>query len=77
MNYCYGVFIIGWCYEMEMLDMDDVLDFYDFYYLLNNVILVVVGDVLLCDVFELVNKYYGVILVEENLFECFWLVEFF
>jgi zinc protease len=71
LNHRYGVPIIGWRHEMETLDMDDALDFYDLYYSPNNAILVVAGDVLPRDVFELANKYYGVIPAEENLPERF------
>ena len=37
--------IIGWKHEMEQLDLQDALDFYDLYYSPNNAILVVAGDV--------------------------------
>lgn len=67
LNHRYGAPVIGWRHEMEALDMADALDFYDLHYAPNNAILVVAGDVLPRDVFELANRYYGVIPAEENL----------
>lgn len=67
LNHRYGAPVIGWRHEMETLDMADALDFYDLHYAPNNAILVVAGDVLPRDVFELANRYYGVIPAEENL----------
>ena len=67
MNHRYGVPIIGWRHEMEALDMDDALSFYDLYYSPNNAILVVAGDVDPAQVRALADQYYGVIPAEENL----------
>ncbi|MEM7317943.1 MAG: pitrilysin family protein [Pseudomonadota bacterium] len=67
LNHRYGVPIIGWRHEMETLDMDDVLSFYDTYYAPNNAILVVTGDVDPEEVKELANKYYGVIPANPDL----------
>lgn len=66
-NHRYGVPIIGWKHEMEELDLDDALDFYDLYYSPNNAILIVAGDVEPDEVKELAEKYYGVIPAEANL----------
>ncbi len=66
-NHRYGVPIIGWKHEMEQLDLQDALDFYDLYYSPNNAILVVAGDVKPDEVFALAEKYYGVIPAEEQL----------
>lgn len=66
-NHRYGVPIIGWQHEMEQLDLEDVLDFYDLYYAPNNAILVVAGDVEPDEVKELAEKYYGVLPAEANL----------
>ncbi len=66
-NHRYGVPIIGWKHEMEQLDLQDALDFYDLYYSPNNAILVVAGDVEPDEVLALAEKYYGVIPAEPNL----------
>ncbi|WP_299701104.1 pitrilysin family protein [uncultured Tateyamaria sp.] len=67
LNHRYGVPIIGWRHEMEALDMDDALGFYDTYYYPNNAILVVSGDVTPEEVRELADKYYGVIPANPDL----------
>ena len=66
-NHRYGVPIIGWKHEMEQLDMQDALDFYDLYYAPNNAILIVAGDVKPDEVLELAEQYYGVIPAEGQL----------
>ena len=66
-NHRYGVPIIGWRHEMEQLDMDDVLAFYDLYYSPNNAVLVVAGDVVPEEVLALAEQYYGVISPEAQL----------
>ncbi len=66
-NHRYGVPIIGWKHEMEQLDLQDALDFYDLYYSPNNAILVVAGDVQPDEVRALAEKYYGVIPAEDQL----------
>ncbi len=66
-NHRYGVPIIGWMHEMETLDMEDALGFYDIYYSPNNAILVVAGDVYPDDVRALAEKYYGVIPANPDL----------
>lgn len=66
-NHRYGVPIIGWKHEMEELDLQDALDFYDLYYSPNNAILIVAGDVDPDEVKVLAEQYYGVIPAEENL----------
>ena len=66
-NHRYGVPIIGWKHEMEQLELEDALDFYDLYYSPNNAILVVAGDVEPDEVAALAEKYYGVIPAESNL----------
>jgi zinc protease len=67
MNHRYGTPIIGWRHEMETLDMEDVLSFYDLYYSPNNAILVVAGDVDPDNVRALAEQYYGPIPAEEHL----------
>ncbi len=67
LNHRYGVPIIGWRHEMETLDMDDALSFYQTHYAPNNAILVVTGDVDPDEVKALADQYYGVILANPDL----------
>lgn len=67
LNHRYGVPVIGWMHEMQALDLDDALNFYDIYYSPNDAILVVAGDVDPAEVKTLAEKYYGVIPAEPNL----------
>ncbi|MEX0349428.1 MAG: M16 family metallopeptidase [Paracoccaceae bacterium] len=67
LNHRYGVPIIGWRHEMEELDMDDALSFYQTYYAPNNAILVVTGDVDPEEVRALAEKHYGVIPANPDL----------
>ena len=66
-NHRYGIPIIGWRHEMEQLDMDAALGFYEDYYAPNNAILIVAGDVYPDDVRALAEKYYGVIPANPDL----------
>ncbi len=66
-NHRYGVPIIGWKHEMEQLDLEDALGFYDLYYSPNNAVLVVAGDVEPDEVKALAETYYGVIPAEDQL----------
>ena len=66
-NHRYGVPIIGWMHEMEALDMEDALSFYEIYYSPNNAILVVSGDVTPEEVRTLAEKHYGVIPANPDL----------
>ena len=59
LNHPYGVPIIGWRHEMETLDMEDALAFYEKFYAPNNAILIVAGDVDPAEVEELAKKHYG------------------
>ncbi len=67
LNHRYGTPIIGWRHEMEELDLEDALSFYDLYYSPNNAILVVSGDVEPENVRALAEKYYGVIPANPDL----------
>lgn len=67
LNHRYGVPIIGWKHEMQTLDLDDALSFYETYYSPNNAILVVSGDVEPEEVRVLAEKYYGVIPAHPDL----------
>ena len=48
----YGKPIIGWSHEIESLDRDDALAYYDRFYTPENAILVVAGDVEAAEVIE-------------------------
>ena len=67
LNHRYGVPIIGWKHEMETLDMEDALSFYDIYYSPNNTILVVAGDVEPEEVLALAEEHYGPLPFESEL----------
>ncbi|GFE49129.1 peptidase M16 [Roseobacter cerasinus] len=67
LNHRYAVPIIGWMHEMETLDMQDALGFYETYYAPNNAILVVSGDVTPEEVRALAETYYGVIPANPDL----------
>ena len=67
LNHRYGTPVIGWRHEMEELDLDDALSFYETYYSPNNAILVVSGDVDPEEVRTLAEKYYGVIPANPDL----------
>jgi zinc protease len=67
LNHRYGAPIIGWKHEMEQLDMQDALDFYDLYYSPNNAVLVVAGDVDPDEVIGLASEHYGPIPAEPDL----------
>ncbi|MEW9919872.1 M16 family metallopeptidase [Marimonas sp. MJW-29] len=67
LNHRYGVPIIGWKHEMEELDLEDALSFYETYYSPNNAILIVSGDVDPAEVRRLAEKYYGVIPANPDL----------
>lgn len=59
LNHRYGVPIIGWKHEMEGLDLEAALDYYQTYYAPNNALLVVAGDVTPEEVMALAEKHYG------------------
>jgi len=67
LNHRYGTPVIGWMHEMEALDMQATIDFYELYYSPNNAILVVAGDVYPDEVRALAEEHYGVIPAEANL----------
>lgn len=67
LNHRYGVPIIGWRHEMEALDLDAALEFYEMYYAPNNAILVVAGDVTPDEVRHLAEQHYGVIPANSDL----------
>jgi zinc protease len=59
LNHRYGTPVIGWMHEMEELDLDDALRFYELYYSPNNTVLVVSGDVTPEEVRTLAERHYG------------------
>ena len=67
LNHRYGVPIIGWKHEMEELDLEDALSFYELYYSPNNAILIVSGDVTPEEVRELAEATYGQIPANPDL----------
>lgn len=59
LNHPYGIPIIGWRHEMETLEMEDALTFYEKFYAPNNAVLIVAGDVDPAEVEALAKKHYG------------------
>lgn len=60
-NHPYQRPVIGWRNEIEALNRKDAMDFVQRYYVPENAILVISGDVTLQDVLPLAKKYYGVL----------------
>lgn len=67
LNHRYGVPIIGWRHEMEGLELEDTLAYYEQFYAPNNAILVVAGDVTPDEVRTLAEQYYGPIPANPDL----------
>ncbi|QEW22573.1 Protease 3 precursor [Marinibacterium anthonyi] len=67
LNHHYGIPVIGWKHEMETLDLDHVMAFYDLYYSPNNAVLVVTGDVTPGEVRSLAEDTYGKIPANPDL----------
>ena len=67
LNHPYGIPVIGWRHEMEQLNRDDALAFYQRYYAPNNAILIVAGDVDPDEVKALAEKHYGPLAPTANL----------
>ncbi len=59
LSHPYGVPVIGWAHEMAKLSREDALRFYKRYYVPNNAILVVAGDVTADEVKRLAEETYG------------------
>ncbi len=51
--------VIGWMNDIKHLTVEDAKQWYQNYYNPNNALLIVVGDVIPKDVFELAKKYFG------------------
>ncbi len=58
-NHGYGTPVIGWEHEIRGLGRTDALDFYRRYYVPNNAILIVAGDITAEQLRPLAEKYYG------------------
>ena len=59
LNHPYGIPVIGWKHEIAALTTNDALSFYRKYYVPNNAILIVAGDVTVDELRPLAEKYYG------------------
>ncbi|MCP5017583.1 MAG: insulinase family protein [Ketobacter sp.] len=53
--------VIGWMHDLDNMTAQDARNWYKKWYVPNNAILVVVGDVKAPEVFELASRYFGVI----------------
>jgi zinc protease len=58
-NHPYRFPVIGWMHEIEQLNREDAVAFYDRYYAPNNAVLVVAGDVDAATVRDLAEQTYG------------------
>ncbi len=63
----YGTPIIGWAHEIEALDRESALAFYQTWYAPNNAILVVAGDIDAAELRPLAQRYYGRLRPTRNL----------
>lgn len=61
----YGNPVIGWPEDLYALTIEDLQDWYRRFYAPNNAVLVVVGDVVAEDVFELAERHFGSIPSQE------------
>lgn len=61
-NHPYRFPVIGWEHEIKQLNREDALAFYDKHYTPENAILIVAGDVVPQEVFELAKATYGTVL---------------
>ena len=61
LNHPYKIPVIGWKHEIAALTTKDALEFYRRYYVPNNAILIVAGDITIDDLRPLAEKYYGTI----------------
>jgi zinc protease len=63
----YGTPVIGWLHEINALDRETALQFYQTWYAPNNAILVVAGDVDAAELRPLAERYYGRLRPTRNL----------
>lgn len=59
LNHPYGIPVIGWRHEIEKLNREDAIAFYNRFYTPNNAVLVVAGDVSAEEVKKLAEETYG------------------
>lgn len=59
LNHGYGNPVIGWRHEVDELDRDDAMEFYQRFYAPNNATLIVAGDVTPEEVRALAEEHYG------------------
>ncbi len=59
LNHPYGIPVVGWRSEIDALNLEDAVSFYERFYAPNNAILVVAGDVTPAEVEALAKKHYG------------------
>jgi len=69
LNHPYGIPIIGWRHEMEDLDREALIEFYDAHYWPNNAVLIVAGDVTPEAVRSLAEEHYGPIPAKPSIAE--------
>ncbi|OSP55030.1 pitrilysin family protein [Pseudoruegeria sp. SK021] len=69
LNHPYGRPVIGWRHEVEALTAEDALAFYRRFYVPNNAILIVAGDVTPDEVRSLAETYYGGLVPNPDLAE--------
>ena len=59
LNHPYSIPIIGWRHEIEMLNREDIFEFYQAHYAPNNAILIIAGDVEPNEVLQYAKTHYG------------------
>lgn len=69
MNHPYGIPVIGWKHEMEGLELEDAEAFYRKFYVPNNAVLIVAGDVVPEEALELAEFHYGPLAPSQGLQE--------
>lgn len=67
MNHPYRNPVIGWRHEIEALNLQAALDFYETYYAPNNAILVIAGDVTPENVKALAQEHFGPLKPSDNI----------
>jgi len=68
----YGTPVIGWLHEIQSLDRETALQFYQTWYAPNNAILVVAGDIDAAELRPLAERYYGRLRPTRNLPARIW-----
>ena len=64
-NHPYGMPVIGWLHEMETLNREDAIEFYNKWYAPNNAYLIVSGDITAEQLKPLAERIYGTIPAKE------------